>query len=317
MGEDEGALDLRRRLSGVVRAALAALLALTAAASARAEEPVVTPGPTAIQGIYGKGFRFATEDGRFSIRLAAAIQLRYSYVWYDERIEGNETDYSNFHLRRARLWWDGHAYNERLIYYFHLQLEPSGFVKLHDAWVQYRFHELAQLGLGRNKIAYGLEFLNSGFALNFVDRSVMYGETDIDIGGGLSRYPGGGTGRFDVPTQNLDTGFHTGGMTLYRSQGAQLQGFRAPGPDSPAFEYQLGIWQGRATRGLPNADANHLFAGRIGFYPVGWINWLGQGDVQHTEKPRIGLLLSAYTSKSPRATRCRATTHRTAASTWP
>jgi hypothetical protein len=241
---------------------------------------------------YGGGFRLTTEDNRFSLRLFAAIQFRYTYMDYDADVNGNQEDYSNFFIRRARLWWDGHAYSQKFTYYFHVQLEPSSSVNLHDAWASYALHPMFTVGAGRNKIAYGLEFLNSGFGLSSVERSIMYGETDIMGGGGLSRFPGGGTENFVLSGEDASTGFPVGGLSLFRSQGVQLSG-QTKGK-GPVFEYQVGVWQGRNSKGASNPADDHLYSARVGFYPNGWINWLQQGDVGNSQKFLFGVLGSAY-----------------------
>ena len=128
---------------------------------------------------YDKGFILATADDRFELRLNGAIHFRYLFADYD-----NEENYSNFYMRRARIYFRGHAFDPRFTYFIHLQLEPNRSVNTHDIWLEYDFGDLLKLGAGRNKVAYGLEFLNSGLALNLVERSVMYGMSDLDTGGG-------------------------------------------------------------------------------------------------------------------------------------
>jgi hypothetical protein len=208
------------------------------------------------------------------LRINGLLQIRYSYVDYDPAIRYNQEDYSNFFVRRARLYFSGHAGNPRFTYFVHVQLEPSQGLNSNDLWVEYSFSDMLRLGAGRNKISYGLEFMNSGSALGMVERSLMYGETDIDVGPATEpgpRYPGGGTHRFGL-SWYADTGFATGGMTLFRSQGVQLQGQR--GSDStPTFEYQVGLWQGRSTTSLSNGGNNHLVAARIGYHPWGFVDW--------------------------------------------
>jgi hypothetical protein len=247
----------------------------------------------------GKGFGFETNDGRFSLNIAAAIQYRYTFLDYDPAVSGNEESFSSFYMRRARLWFSGHAYDPRITYLFHIQLEPTALVNAHDIWIKYRFYDLLQLGLGRNKIAYGLEFLNSGFGLAMVERSIMYGESDVDIGNGGPAYPGGGTARFGLQSINLDTGFATGGLSLYRSQGIQVEG-RKGSDTTPTFEYQAGIWQGRSTYGFSNRSDGHLLAVRTGFHPFGWIDWRFQGDGSWSEDYKLGILVSAYTQSGDR-----------------
>ncbi|MCP4899255.1 MAG: hypothetical protein GY906_20005 [bacterium] len=250
-----------------------------------------------LRDFYDKGFKFTSTDQRFSLRINGAVQLRYTFMDYDETIVGNESNYSNFYMRRARLYFRGHTLDPRLTYFIHLQLEPSRSVNSHDLWVEYTFTDWLRLGAGRMKIAYGLEFLNSGLGLSFVDRSVFSGETDIDRNTGDGPvYPGGGTERFAL-TWVADTGYATGGMNLYRSQGIQLRGHRGS-PTSPTFEYQLGLWNGRSTLGFSNTSDDHLLAARVGYHPWGWIDWILQGDGDPSPSFQLSFIASAYTSSS-------------------
>ncbi len=278
-------------------------------ASATDDEPVPVPEGSAETGdeetdtsnnvaeTYDLGFKFTTEDQRFSLRLWGGLQLRYTYLDYDQRVEGNETDYSNFYIRRARLWLAGNAFDPRFTYFVHIQLEPAAGAMLHDAWLEYKLHPLLVVGAGRYKVAYGLEFLNSGFALDFVERSVFSGETDVDLGLGPV-YPGGGTARFGLYSE-ASTGFATGGLTHYRSQGVQLRGQRGS-PTTPTFEYQAGIWNGRGTRGVSNTGTDHLFTLRVGYHPFGWIDWRLQGEPEPSERFKLALFASTYTQAGQR-----------------
>jgi len=244
---------------------------------------------------YDEGFRFGSADAAFFLRLNGLVQLRYSYVDYDSEIRDNDSDYSNFYMRRARLYFLGHAFDPKFSYFFHIQLEPTRSINAHDLWIEYEFSDLLRVGAGRMKIAYGLEFLNSGAGLGMVERSVFSGETDIDAGPPDQpgpRYPGGGTERFGL-TWVADTGFATGGLTPYRSQGVQLRGQRGS-PTTPTFEYQLGLWQGRSTLGLSNSGTDHLYSLRVGYYPWGFIDWRWVGDPQGTPRVKIGVLGSVY-----------------------
>jgi len=272
-------------------------VAVLGGASLRGEDQP-KPGPPRLRADYKNGFRLASEDGKFSLRLSAGFQLRYSYVAFEDRVKGNENDYSNFFIRRARLWWDGHAFDPNVTYYFHLQLEPSSAVNLHDAWVQYRFSDLLSIGCGRNKIPYGSEFLASGFALNFVERSILSGETDVSSGGGLARWPGGNQA-FALSAEHSNTGFPIGGLSLFRSQGIAISGMASPRRGG-ALQYEVGVWQGRNTKGASNLGDDHLFSARIGYYPFGWVNWTQQGDPESTERFHLGVLGSAYSDRSLR-----------------
>ena len=262
-------------------------------------KPAAKPNPNALtKNQYGGGFRFTSDDNRFSLRFMGAAQFRYTYMMYDDNVNGNSVDYSNFFMRRARLWFDGHAYNPKFTYSFHIQLEPMSAVNLHDAWINYAFRPMFQIGAGRNKISYGLEFVNSGFGNNFIDRSIFSGETDISSGGGNSRWPGGGNEGFNVSTEDANTGYPVAGLILFRSQGIQISG--KSGEKGRVFEYQAGIWQGRNTKGASNPDTGHLYSIRAGFYPNGAINWLFAGDTANTQTFQTGFIASAYVDTNSR-----------------
>jgi hypothetical protein len=271
--------------------AVCSIVVPAVAAGEGAADPPANPILTS----YDQGFRFATADKAFSLRLNGLLQIRWTFVDYDPATRDNQEDYSNFYIRRARLFFTGHAGSPRFTYGIHLQLEPSREVNAHDLWIEYEFSDLLRLGVGRNKIAYGLEMLNSGAALGMVERSVMSGETDIDIGRVTDpgpRYPGGGTARFGLSTFAL-TGFATGGLNLYRSTGLQLQGRRGSA-DKATFEYQLGVWQGRGTTGLSNFGNDHLVSLRVGYHPWGWVDWRVVGDIETSEHLKLGLIASLY-----------------------
>ncbi len=250
---------------------------------------------------YDQGFRLETTDGDFALRLNGLIQLRYSYLAYDDQIRDNATDYSNFYMRRARLYFTGHAFDPRFTYFIHLQLEPTRTINAHDLWLEYAFSDLLRVGVGRNKIAYGLEFLNSGAALGMVERSVFSGETDIDQGPTSEpgpKYPGGGTERFGLSWE-ASSGFATGGLDLYRSQGIQLRGQRGSAT-KPTFEYQVGLWQGRSTYGFSNDGDDHLYSARVGYHPWGFVDWRIVGDGDESPTPKLGCFASLYTNSRER-----------------
>ena len=128
----------------------------------------------------------------------------------------------------------------------------------------------------------------------------MYGETDIDLGNASEpgpRYPGGGTNRFGLSSSSYSTGFATGGLNLYRSQGVQLQGKNGSATTS-TFEYQLGLWQGRSTNSLANSGSDHLVSLRVGYHPWGFVDWKVVGDVEGSEHFKLGIIGSIYTNRT-------------------
>jgi hypothetical protein len=279
------------RNAGILVLAGLALTALCGTRNAAAADE--KKDPHALKAVYNNGFNLTTADKKFELRITAAIQYRYTYMQYDHKIKGNDEDYSNFYMRRARLWFDGNAFDPRLTYHFHFQFEPQAAVNAHEAWIQYKFSDLFALRAGRDKIPYGTEFLASGFNLNFIDRSIMYGETDIDKGNGYSRWPGSNQA-FGLSAEQANTGFPIGGMCLYRSQGVMATGMtKAKGGST--FQYEVGVWNGRDSRGNSNGAEGLLYSARLGYYPFGYINTLTEGDVDYSEHFKVGILGSAYT----------------------
>ncbi len=277
---------------------VALLLAVVGIAGARAGDGAkAADGQAAVSVAYRNGLRFTTGDGVFSLRLQAGVQFRYDYVAYDHAIKGNDANYSNFYLRRARLWLDGNALDPRLTFLLHLQLEPQAAVNVHEAWVQYAFSDLFRVRAGRDKVPYGVEFLASSFGLNFIDRPILNGETDINAGGGRSKWPGGGTDNFATSAENANTGFPVGGLCLYRSQGVALSGTQTF-HGGALLSYDLGVWNGRDSRGLSNPDTGMLYTGRLSFLPLGPVDLQTQGDLAFSELPRLAVVGSLYSDTS-------------------
>ena len=283
----------------VLKALFALLVVFAAVGPVAVAQEATADEKQPLRVFYDKGFRLGSPDDKFSLRINGLLQVRYSYVDYDPMIRFNQEDYSNFFVRRARLYFWGNAGSPRLTYFIHVQLEPNQGLNCNDLWVEYEFSDMLRLGVGRMKISYGLEFMNSGSALGMVERSLFSGETDIDFGSVVNegpRYPGGGTERFGL-SWFAYTGFATGGMNLYRSQGVQLRG--QTGSDATSsFEYQVGLWQGRSTTSLSNGGNGHLVAARVGYHPWGFVDWRVVGDVDYSESFKLGVIGSAYRSPS-------------------
>lgn len=116
---------------------LVVLMAISASVQpATAEEGAEENAANSILAKYDQGFRFTTRDGNFALRLNGYLQARYSYVDYDPAVRYNQQDYSNFYLRRARLFFSGHTGTPRLTYLFHVQLEPSQGLSANDLWLE-------------------------------------------------------------------------------------------------------------------------------------------------------------------------------------
>ncbi|MBW1990752.1 MAG: hypothetical protein JRI59_01210 [Deltaproteobacteria bacterium] len=265
------------------------------------------PKPKVIVG-YRKGFFMQTPDGKFRTRIRLAFQPRFTYIDRDSDIHRQYLDGKNvnedaintsyFRMRRLRLFFDGNAFHKDLKYFLHIQLEPDRGVNVHDANVYYTGikNEYGSIipWVGRGKIPYSLEFWNSGFKLNFVERSIFSGENDRNWPDNVAPFSG--------PAPGSNNKFHTGGFTLYRSQGVMLMGdvnLWAP----RNFRYWFGIWNGVNTRGLDNMnDDRFCYSGRILFAPLPNggptdSELFLQGDYNyHKSWPMFYILYSMYTN---------------------
>jgi hypothetical protein len=247
---------------------------------------------------YDNGFYIKSKDGNFSLTANAAIQVRYSYVDFDKMVNSNNEDWNNFFLRRARLFFRGNAPDRDWTYYLQVQLEPQSSVNLHDAYIRWKKYPYAQVQFGRAKIPYGLEFWQSGFLLNGVERSIFSGETGIDGKSDDRKWPGGNA---DFRTSNEDsiTKYALGGFNLFRSQGINLQGdidlFNRKG----FLQYWTGVYNGRNTKGSVSIDSNPLWAGRIAVNPFGKFKIVRQGDIDYSKDPKVSFLISGaqYTDR--------------------
>ncbi len=252
------------------------------------------------------GFRIADkqDEALYYLRLRAAIQFRYTYGRFDDCIPSNaDHDWSNFFLRRARIFADGNAPSRDWYYLLHVQLEPSANVNLHDAYVRWQRFDLFRVWFGRGKIPYGLEFWQSGFAQNGVERTIFTGETGSDgkakdvFGDTIDRFWPGGNARFPVSGHVLEgTLFPIGGMTLYRSQGLYLEGdVPVPGlGDDPVLQYWAGVFNGRDTQGFTNETADMLYSLRLAYAPFGETSLTVQGDLPTSQRLKAALLFSSY-----------------------
>ena len=176
-------------------------------------------------------------------------------------------------------------------------------MNLHDAYVRWQKFDVFRIWLGRGKIPYGLEFWQSGFAQNGVERTIFTGETDSDgkaqdvFGDPIGRFWPGGNALFPVSGHVLEgTLYPIGGMTLYRSQGVYLEGdVPVPGfRGVPLFQYWAGVFNGRDTQGFANDTDDMLYSLRLAYAPFGETSLTVQGDLPTSQRPKAAFLFSTY-----------------------
>ncbi|MFA4915382.1 MAG: porin [Syntrophales bacterium] len=249
-----------------------------------------------LQAGYDKGFYVKTGDKSFLLKTNLFLQFRYTYLPFDRTVNANDEDWSNFLIRRARVIFSGNAPNKDWLYFFHIQLEPSSTVNLHDAYVTWKQYPFAQVQFGRAKLPYGLEFWQSASQLNGVERSIFSGETDVDGKSDTRKWPGGNA-NFPVSDEDSVTKYPIGGLNLFRSQGIQLQGDINLFGQEGFLQYWTGVYNGRNTKGNVNIDSNHLWVGRISINPLGKYNLVQQGDIDYSLTPKVCFLVSGMQYK--------------------
>jgi hypothetical protein len=176
-------------------------------------------------------------------------------------------------------------------------------VNLLDGYVRWQRYDFLRFWLGRGKIPYGLEFWQSGFALNGVERTIFTGETDLEgkaddiFGEDIGRFWPGGNARFPVSGHVLEgTHFPVGGLTLYRSQGVYISGdVPVPGfRGVPLFQYWAGVFNGRDTFSFSNPTDDMLYSLRLGYAPFGDTSLCIQGDLPTSQRLKAAFLFSTY-----------------------
>jgi len=279
--------------------------------------PLSNPGPVhaklsdGVTLTWDNGLRIQDRTDTFLcyLRLRLGLQFRYTYLHFDDLIPTNAPDWNNFMLRRARLFFDGNFPSRDWGYSLQLQMDPASGVNLLEAWIQWQRFRWVRIQLGRMKIPYGLEFWQSGFSLNGVERTLFSAETDVDgkakdvFGNNIGPFWPGGNANFPSSGQTIaGTLFPVGGMTLYRSQGLDANGeLRVPGfREESVLEYWIGVYNGRDTRGFSNPTDQLLYSIRLAYEPCGPVDLTIQGDWAYSVEP-VTAFLGAFYSYSDTA----------------
>ncbi|MBE7639966.1 porin [Salegentibacter sp. BLCTC] len=146
---------------------------------------------------FGNGIiNSVAKDSSFSIKFGARFQSLYISNWKNSELEGFKSESSNFLIRRARLKFNGFAYSPKLEYKIELGLsnrDISGASKFTsdapryvlDAVLKWNFYENFVLWAGQAKLPGNRERVVSSGNLQFVDRSLLNGQFNIDRDLGL------------------------------------------------------------------------------------------------------------------------------------
>lgn len=141
---------------------------------------------------FGKGILdIVAVDTSWSMKFAARFQTLYEGQWNLNDTAGITEGTSKFLTRRARLKFDGHIYSTKLEYKLELGLsnrDISGASShtsnspnyIFDAVLKWNFYKNFSLWAGQTKLPGNRERVVSSANLQFVDRSLLNNEFNID-----------------------------------------------------------------------------------------------------------------------------------------
>lgn len=139
---------------------------------------------------FGKGIlNIVAEDSSFSMKFGARFQSLYMAEWAG--VNDLKFDETSFLIRRARLKFDGFAYSPKLKYKLEIGLSnrdisgASEFTRnsprlILDAVIKYNFYKDFVLWAGQTKLPGNRERVVSSGNLQFVDRSLLNSQFNID-----------------------------------------------------------------------------------------------------------------------------------------
>src|SRR6266508_6155561 len=118
----------------------------------------------------GRGFVWESSDGNYSLSIGGRLQGRFTYLDRDGEAS-HRSDEGEFRLRRARVYWQGHAFDPKMQYRIELDLAP-GTAELLNMEMNYAYRPELTLNLGQFKPPQSRQELTSSGSLQFVDRSL-------------------------------------------------------------------------------------------------------------------------------------------------
>ncbi|AKF11184.1 Hypothetical protein DB32_008333 [Sandaracinus amylolyticus] len=235
--------------------------------SPEAEEPDVE-----VTAELGRGVEISAGDA-FSLQLRARVQVQAALAHATQTaIDAGADEHwaLDFQIRRMRLVFAGHALTRDLRYYIQLGFSPRDMerdllVPVRDAYLNWQAHRDIGVRFGQMKVPYGLQRVVSSSALQFVDRSSVVAELNLDR---------------DI------------GVTLISEDFLGLNGL---------LQYQAGLFGGRGRNRFGGLDSA-LVAGMVRVNPFGSFDHLSEGDISRSMQPRLSIGASAaYNIDSNRA----------------
>ena len=167
--------------------------------------------------IYDDGIVFKTADNNYSMKLNSRIQGIFSY-----ENPGGSPNISTYKVRRARILASGNIYAPWLKYSTQTTLE-GGTAAIRDAYLEASYYKWLTPRLGQYKVPFDREFLDGGFNLQLIERSIASTE-----------------------------------FSLQRDIGLQFSGKKVLG----SLDYSVGIFNGSGGN-QNNVDNDYMYVGRL------------------------------------------------------
>jgi len=204
----------------------------------------------------GKGLEISSEDGEFKMITRLRAQMRYT-------LEQEDGDLAHgMQLRRARLMFKGHMFGKHNGYKFELAVSPkdigldpagAGTVSkspMLDWYFNFSHSRDLTLRMGQYKVPYSRQRVVSSGNLQFVDRSMVNGEFNLDRDIG-----------FDLRSKDLF------GLGLLR--------------------YYAGIYMGEGHSSWDTGDFGMMYLGRLEVLPMGMFKDYSEGAFERSPKAKL------------------------------
>jgi len=151
---------------------------------------------------FGKGLTVQAEDSSFQLKFG----FRFQTLYIGEKNLATDAYIEEMLIRRSRLKFDGYAFDPDIIFKVELALsnrdQKSGSIPesgntaniILDAVMKWRFADNWSLWFGQTKLPGNRERVISSQKLQFVDRSLVNGNFNLDRGKGIQLHHTSGTG---------------------------------------------------------------------------------------------------------------------------
>lgn len=215
---------------------------------------------------FGKGIQIVAADSSFSMKFSTRIQTLFvAEAGLTDSVNWNDIGTST-QIRRARLKFDGFAYSKKVQYKIELGLTNSDIGNpvaqgsnasniMLDAIVDWNFYKNFSLVAGQTKLPGNRERVISSQALQFVDRSLLNSQFNIDRDLGV----------------HLKHQFKIGSFVI---------------------KEVVAITQGEGRNITKGNEGGYDYTGRIEFLPFGEFSGKGDyvsADISREEKPKLAL----------------------------